>query len=226
MNARITAVAAIAAAHKATTSLSGLWADAYAATAKDVEGGATLRDISDALRKAGVKASKDIVGDFALAATLTASPYFAAAHAEKVGADRIMLPHSLITKARVARGVAYVRGVLATLEGLEGEDLEKATRKAVRDLHAAKREAKPDPQDEATTGEETGEEAAPTMEEAAPAEDEATSDTRLSSVIKPLERVLADWQSGTDIPSPEAVTAFLAVAARLVTMARDSAKVA
>lgn len=226
MNARITSVAAISAAHKATTSLSGLWADAYAATAKDVEGGATLRDISDALRKAGVKASKDIVGDFALAATLTASPYFAAAHAEKVGADRIMLPHSLVTKARVARGVAYVRGVLATLEGLEGEDLEKATRKAVRDLHAAKREAKPDPQDEATTGEETGEETAPTTEEAAPAKDEATSDTRLASVIKPLERVIADWQSGADIPTPEAVTAFLAVAARLATMGRDSAKVA
>lgn len=225
MNARITSVAAITAAHKATTSLAGLWADAYAATAKDVAGGASLRDISDALRKAGVKASKDIVGDFALAATLTASPFFAAAHADKVGADRIMLPHSLVTRARTARGVAYVRTVLASLDGLEGDDLEKATRKAVRELHAAKREAKPDTTGEATTGEETSE--ATTGEEtAAPAD---ATPTTLAEILAAASALLAGAErrltAGETVTADER-DAFMSRASRVAGLLRADSAVA
>lgn len=225
MNTRITSVAAIATAHKATTSLAGLWADAYAATAKDVQAGATLRDISDALRKAGVKASKDIVGDFALAASLTASPFFAAAHADKVGADRIMLPHSLITKARTARGVAYVRTVLASLDGLEGDDLEKATRKAVRDLHAAKREAKPDTTGEDTTGQEAGDDT--TGETVAPTADKAPASlaeilAAAGALLAGAERRLSAGETVTDAER----TAFMAQASRVAGLLAASEAVA
>lgn len=219
---------AVAAAIRATEGLTTTWSEAYAAIAADRQGGATLRDIADGLKRAGVKVSKDLVGDMELAHALTVhGAAFTAAHSKAMQATSrgsgfaIMLPHSLITKARLARGIAYVRATLATLDGLTGDDLIAAMGKAVGTLHAAKREATPD------TGEETtGEETAETVSE------ETVSDatpTTLAEILAAAGSLLAGAEKR--LTAGETVTAserdaFMAQAARVAGLLKAETAVA
>lgn len=223
MNA-ITCTSAVRKAVTTTASLSDLWTEAYAAIAKDVAGGATYRDISDALKGDGLKVSKDLVGDMAIAASLTChGKVFADAHAAKVGTGRIMFAHTLVTNARTARGVAYVRAAIATLDGLTGDDLAKVMAKVVRELHAAKRETKvtePTEPTEPTAPTEPETETEPT----APTVKETDNAGRLAAMMHPLEKVIATY--ATDTPDADTVTAFLAAASRLAKLHKASAETA
>lgn len=235
MNARITCTTAVRKAHDATAGLSGLWHAAYDAVAADVAAGASLREVSEALRASGVKASKDLVRDYELAARLTVygSDYDAAlvaARTKKKADGTVILPssimfgHSIITGARNTRGIRYVTATLDAMDNaigesdMSGDAVRKIIEASLRDLLAEKRsttngDKKDDKKGEETASEETGETVAPTPTA-------ATADTCLRSAASILEGVLKSWSEGTDVPSDDAVTAFLAVAARLATMGK------
>lgn len=226
----LASVTAIAKAIEVTAQVSDYWAVAYSAVAGDLSGGHSARDISAALQAAKIKANKDTVTDYGRAHRLTVHPQYAAAlvaartSKKKDGTvvveSGILFAHTIIADARKGRGVPYVDGVLSTMEAAiaDGKPSAEALESALRSLRAAKRPkaVKPASETEPTTGdEETSEETAPTT-----GNDSATSDSRLAATIKPLERVIADWMAGTDVPSQEAVTAFLAVASRIATMGK------
>lgn len=227
----LASVAAVALAYEKTGELSDYWTAAYAAVAGDLAAGHSTRDISAALQAAKVRANKDTVSDYGRAHRLTVHPQYAAAlvaartSKKKDGTvvveSGLVFAHTIIADARKGRGATYVDGTLATMEAAiaDGKPEVEAMEAAIRSLRAGKRPkaVKPAGADETgktdETGEETGEETAPTT-----GKDDSTSDSRLAGATGPLERVIADWQSGADIPSPEAVTAFLAVARRLATL--------
>lgn len=124
-----------------------------------------------------------------------------------------MRAHSLIAKARKARGVAYVRSVLASLDVEDPDALAKAIKAAVRDLDAAKRET-PDTGD---TGEDTGdtgetvEDTGETVETARTASDYVTALTGPTVALRELV------ESG-DIP--ENLDAWLVEVARIARAAK------
>lgn len=233
--ATLASVAAVALAYEKTGELSGHWTAAYAAVAGDLEAGHSTRDISAALQAAKVKANKDTVSDYGRAHRLTVHPDYAAAlvaartSKKKDGTvvveSGLVFAHTIIADARKGRGATYVDGTLSTMEAAiaDGKSAVEALEAAIRSLRAAKRPKaiKPAGADEKgktdETRDETGEE---TVEETAPttSKDDSTSDSRLAGATGPLERVVADWISGADIPSQETVTAFLAAAKRLATL--------
>lgn len=230
----LASVTAVALAYEKTGELSGHWTAAYAAVSGDLEAGHSTRDISAALQAAKVKANKDTVSDYGRAHRLTVHPDYAAALVAARTSKRkdgtvvvesgLVFAHTIIADARKGRGATYVDGTLSTMEAAiaDGKPAAEALEAAIRSLRAAKRPkaVKPAaPPADPSTGDETGEETAPTVETApTTGKDDSTSDSRLAGATGPLERVIADWQSGADIPSPEAVTAFLAVARRLATL--------
>ena len=211
--------AVVADAIRAESSLAVKWAEAYAQAHADMQqAGANLRDLGQAITKAGVKCGKDLAGDFVLAHGLTVhGATFIAALAKHLGEGKVMRAHSLITKARNARGVGYVRGVIATLEGLEDEALAKAIAKAIRELDAAKRQTPPNDGDvedggevevEVEDDEDQGGEVATTPPSA-----------KASSIIAVLESLTADWRDGV----AGADTALTAVLRACAAVAREHA---
>ena len=139
---KYTSASAITKATQAESAIGGLWAQAYESAHADMQQeGANLRDMAQAITKAGVKCSKDTAGDYIMAHELTThGDVFTAALASRIGEGKVMRAHSLIAKARKARGVSYVRAVLASIAGDDDAQLTKAMTKAVRDLDAARRE--------------------------------------------------------------------------------------
>lgn len=139
---KYTSAAAITKATQAESAIGGLWAQAYESAHADMaQEGANLRDMAQAITKAGVKCSKDTAGDYVMAHALTThGEVFATALAGRIGEGKVMRAHSLIAKARKARGVSYVRAVLAGIAGDDDAQLAKAMTKAVRELDAARRE--------------------------------------------------------------------------------------
>lgn len=232
----LASVAAVALAYEKTGELSDYWTAAYAAVAGDLGAGHSTRDISAALQAAKVRANKDTVSDYGRAHRLTVHPQYTAAlvaartSKKKDGTvvveSGLVFAHTIVADARKGRGATYVDGTLATMEAAiaDGKPAAEAVEAALRSLRAAKRPkaVKPAGADETGKTDETGDETGEETAETAPTtvKDDSTSDSRLAATIKPLEKVLADWQAGTDVPSPDAVTAFLAVAARIATMGK------
>lgn len=193
-----TAAAAVTKASNAESAIGGLWADAYAGAARDIDAGGNLRDMAAAITRAGVKCSKDTAGDYVMAHALTIhGSVFDDALAARIGEGRVMRAHSLIAKARKARGVAYVRAVLATLDVDDDDALAKAMTKAVKDLDAAKREPKSPNGGDGETGDggtgETGE--GETVETVVP-----TVDAMLAAVVGPTAK-LAEAVNAGDMPT-------------------------
>jgi hypothetical protein len=232
----LASVTAIAKAIEVTAQVSDYWAVAYSAVAGDLSGGHSARDISAALQAAKIRANKDTVTDYGRAARLTVHPQYADAlvaartSKKKDGAvvveSGLLFAHTIIADARKGRGVPYVDGVLSSMEAAiaDGKPAADALESALRSLRAAKRPKAVKPAAETTdpATEETDETTVPEVLAGVTGKDEATSDSRLAAATGPLERVIADWQAGTDVPSPEAVTAFLMVARRLATLDKNA----
>lgn len=221
-----TAAAKVAAATKADATIAGLWADAYSAAATDIDAGGNLRDLAAAITKAGTKCSKDTAGDYVLAHALTShGSVFDAALSDRIGEGRVMRAHSLIAKARKARGIAYVRSVLASLDVEDTDALAKAMKAAVRDLDAAKRET-PDTGDQGDTGDtDTGEggtgETEETVETVVP-----TVDAMLASVVGPTAKMAELINAGelpTDLDAFDRWMSTVAGIARIIRDAREAA---
>lgn len=204
-----TAAAKVAAATKADASIAGLWADAYAAAAYDIANGGELRGLADAITKAGTKCSKDTAGDYVLAHSLTVhGDTYTAALADRIGEGKVMRAHSLIAKARKARGVAYVRSVLASLDDHEDTDsLAKAMTKAVRELDAAKRETPKQGEGGASEGESVEGESVETVV--------PTVDAMLASVIGPTAKLVELVESGELPTDSAALDSWLMAVARI-----------
>lgn len=156
MSATILSTTAVRAAYEASATLLLKWATAYDTVRADLAHGATLREVADDWKSAGIKpANKDSVSDMAEAARLTdAGEAYWAAVSAILGEGTVLLPHELIGRARKARGMTYVRATLNALRNVIGEDVEAdddailtVVTKVVRSLAAAKREV---PKDDAT----------------------------------------------------------------------------
>lgn len=222
MSITYTAAAKVAAATKADASIAGMWADAYAAAAHDMSNGGELRGLADAITKAGTKCSKDTAGDYVLAHSLTVhGDTYTAALADRIGEGKVMRAHSLIAKARKARGVAYVRSVLASLDGHEDTDaLAKAMAKAVRELDAAKREQTDNTDtDTGNTDTDTGE--GESVETVVP-----TVDAMLASVVGPTAKLAELVESGELPTDRAALDSWLMAVARIARVAKASAAAA
>lgn len=219
-----TSAKAVAQATQADTTVRELWAHAYSSASADMQTeGANLRDMAQAITKAGFKCSKDTAGDFVLAHSLTIhGVIFESALSARIGAGKVMRAHSLIANARKARGVEYVRSVLRTLEhdpADNEEDLAKAMKKAVRDLDAAKREQKkksePEPGLDSDESDELNE-----PEQT----DEPTSSEQLVKSLTPLTIALRKKIEEGDLPANlDAWLAEVGAIARLMQKARKAA---
>ena len=209
------AAATVAQATKADATIADLWAKAYADAARDIERGGDLRGMADAITKAGTKCSKDTAGDYVLAHSLTVhGSVFADALAARIGEGKVMRAHSLIAKARKARGVAYVRSVLASLDVEDADALTKAMGKAVRELDAAKRETPPAP--------------APTVEDIDDVEGEGvegvegvetvvpTVDAMLAAVVGPTAKLVEAIEAGEFPTDAAALDRWLMAVGRIV----------
>jgi electron transport complex protein RnfC len=152
MNAS-TAAKAIAAAEKGEANLSGLYVRAYSAAMEAVEAGVSLRDLAEAVKAEGIKANKDTMGDYAMAASLVVDPQAWAIALEEVYPGQIRRAHSLVQACRTSkgRGVGKAGGILSATVGALPEDASredrvKAIAKALRalkaEVDAAKAEAK------------------------------------------------------------------------------------
>ena len=226
----LASVAAVAKAYAETAKVSDYWADAYAAVAGDLEAGHSVRDISAALQSAKVKANKDTVSDMARAHRLTRHGAYAAglaaARTNKDGVTEsgLLFAHTIIADARKGRGAQFVDGVLSTLESAiaDGKPEAEALESAIRSLRAGKRPkaVKPAAETDAATGEESGEETAPTTGEEAPRE-ETTATAKLDAMIKPLAAILQGWERDGNAPDTATVDAFLAVARRMATVQKN-----
>lgn len=207
----------VADAYRAESSLSVKWAEAYAQAHADMtQSGANLRDLGQAITKAGFKCGKDLAGDFVLSHGLTVhGATFTAAMAKHLGEGKVMRAHSLITKARNARGVGYVRGVIATLEGLEDEALAKAISKAIRELDAAKRQTPPN-DGEVTDGDGVEGE----VEVEGDPVKATTPATKATSILGVWESLVEDYRAGAE----GAEDAVLAVLRAVAPIARERAK--
>lgn len=209
----------VADAYRAESSLSVKWAEAYAQAHADMlQPGANVRDLGKAITKAGFKCGKDLAGDFVLAHGLTVhGATFTAALAKHLGEGKVMRAHSLITKARNARGVAYVRSVIASLDGLEEDALAKAIAKAIRELDAAKREVpNPNPNPDDIEGVE-GVEGVGDVEGDEPDAPKATTPaTKAASILGVWESLVEDYRAGADgaEDAVEAVIRAVALMAR------------
>jgi len=224
MSTNYTAAAKVAAATKADASIAGLWADAYAAAAHDIANGGELRGLADAITKAGTKCSKDTAGDYVLAHSLTVhGSTYTAALADRIGEGKVMRAHSLIAKARKARGVGYVRSVLASLDGHEDTDaLAKAMTKAVRELDAAKREQKDNTDtDTGNTDTDTDTDTDESVETVVP-----TVDAMLASVVGPTAKLAELVESGELPTDRAALDSWLMAVARIARVAKASADAA
>lgn len=221
-----TAAAAVTKASNAESAIGGLWADAYAGAARDIDAGGNLRDMAAAITRAGVKCSKDTAGDYVMAHALTIhGSVFDDALAARIGEGRVMRAHSLIAKARKARGVAYVRAVLATLETDDDDALAKAMSKAVRDLDAAKREPNKGEGDtgkgEGDTGEGDTDDAGDAVETVIP-----TVDAMLASVMGPTAKLAEAVNAGempTDLAALDRWLTAVGTIARARKAMRDAA---
>jgi hypothetical protein len=218
-----TAAAAVVEATRAESSIEGLWAKAYAAAAADIESGGDLRGLADAITKAGTKCSKDTAGDYVTAARLTAhGSLWLDAIAARIGEGRVMRAHTLTAKARKARGVGYVRSVLATLDGIDDRDaLAKALTKAVRELDAAKKEPQTPEGPEAPEGPEDVEvevEDVETPKAATPAD-------KAASIAAVLASLRADVEAGVEgaVEAADAVLYEAAALARVTKAAKADA---
>ena len=208
----------VAQAAKADATIADLWAKAYADAARDIERGGDLRGMADAITKAGTKCSKDTAGDYVLAHSLTVhGVVFADALAARIGEGKVMRAHSLIAKARKARGVAYVRSVLASLDVEDTDALTKAMGKAVRDLDAAKREpSKVEGETVEGEGVESGEgETVEGVETVVP-----TVDAMLASVMGPTAKLVELIESGEFPTDADALDRWLTAVARIARAAK------
>lgn len=204
--------ATVAKAAKADASIADMWATAYADAARDIERGGELRGMADAITKAGTKCSKDTAGDYVLAHSLTVhGSVFADALADRIGEGKVMRAHSLIAKARKARGVAYVRTVLASLDVEDADALAKAMAKAVRELDAAKREVPPAPPVEGE-GEGEGVEGVEGegVETVVP-----TVDAMLAAVVGPTAKLVEAIEAGEFPTDADALDRWLGAVARI-----------
>lgn len=222
MTVQYRSAAVVADAVRAESGLAIKWAEAYAQAHADMlQPGANVRDLGQAITKAGFKCGKDLAGDFVLAHGLTVhGATFTAAMAKHLGEGKVMRAHTLITKARNARGVAYVRSVIASLDGLEDEALGKAIAKAIRELDAAKRDVpnpKPEPTVEDVEGDEGDEGDEPETPEAPKA---TTPATKAASILGVWESLVEDYRAGAD----GAEDAVLAVLRAVAPIARERAK--
>ena len=224
-------ITALSTAIQATAGLSEVWESAYAAIAADRAAGVSLRDIAADVKAAGVKAGKDLIGDMELASRLTChGATFQAAHSKAMASKSrgaglaIMLPHSLITKARLARGKGYVEATLATLDGLTGDDLVKAMGKAVGALHAAKKEAAPGGKKKDTTGND-GDGDGTTGNDGEETPETVTLARLLASAAAIIDGAVKRLEAGETV-TPDERDAFMAKASRLAGMLRQDAAVA
>lgn len=210
----------VADAVRAESSLSIKWAEAYAQAHADMtQPEANLRDLGQAITKAGFKCGKDLAGDFVLAHGLTIhGAAFTAAMTKHLGEGKVMRAHTLITKARNARGVAYVRGVIASLEGLEDEALAKAIAKAIRELDAAKRQKNDDDDSGADNSEDS--EDGNSEDSEGDAVKATTPATKAASILGVWESLVEDYRAGVE-GSEDAVLAVLRAVAPI---ARERAK--
>lgn len=221
MTVQYRSAAVVADAIRAESSLTVKWAEAYAQAHADMQqSGANLRDLGQAITKAGVKCGKDLAGDFVLAHGLTVhGATFIAALAKHLGEGKVMRAHSLITKARNARGVGYVRGVIATLEGLEDDALAKAIAKAIRELDAAKRQKKEDDDDSGADNSEDSE-GDNSEDSEGDAVKATTPATKATSILGVWESLVEDYRAGAE----GAEDAVLAVLRAVAPIARERAK--
>lgn len=237
---------AVRKAHDTTAGLSALWHAAYDAVASDVAAGASLRDISDALKAVGVKASKDLVRDYDLASRLTVygSDYDAALVAARtkkrtdgtlVLPSSIMFAHSVITGARTSgRGVRYV---IATLDAMDtaigdsdmtGDAVRKIIEAALRDLLAEKRAQKKEEKKDDDTPDTPD---TPDMDDEEPGEEPAASGepatlagclAAAAALLKGIERRL---EAGETVTAEER-DAFMSRASRVAGLLRADSAVA
>jgi len=223
MSATILSTTAVRAAYEASATLLLKWATAYDTVRADLAHGATLREVADDWKAAGIKpANKDSVSDMAEAARLTdAGEAYWAAVSAILGEGTVLLPHELIGRARKARGMTYVRATLNALRNVIGEEVEAdedailtVVTKVVRSLAAAKREVpKDDTADEVTTGEVEGEGDG----EDAPATGERTPDAMLAALAGPTValRDMMDDDATYDVARMDAWLTEVAAIARL-----------
>lgn len=223
MTVQYRSAAVVADAVRAESGLAIKWAEAYAQAHADMlQPGANVRDLGQAITKAGYKCGKDLAGDFVLAHGLTVhGAAFVAAMAKHLGEGKVMRAHSLVTKARNARGVAYVRSVIASLDGLEDEALAKAIAKAIRELDAAKRDVpNPNPNPDDVEGVE-GVEGVGDVEGDEPETPKATTPaTKAASILGVWESLVEDYRAGVE----GAEDAVLAVLRAVAPIARERAK--
>lgn len=219
---KYTAAEEVVRAHGAESAIGGMWATAYRAAAADIKAGGNVRDLAQAITAAGVKCSKDTASDMVRAYSLTVhGSRFDAALSAHIGEGKVMRAHSLIAKARKARGAAYVDGVLKGLDGLTTEKLEKALAKAVRELDAAKRK-----EDTSGGGDNGGDGGAiegvgdsgdgDTVETTIP-----TVDAMLASVIGPTAKMLDLMAAGEWPTDDAALTRWITAAARIAELRKQ-----
>lgn len=225
MSATILSTNAVRAAYEASATLLLKWATAYDTVRADLAHGATLREVADDWKSAGIKpANKDSVSDMAEAARLTdAGEAYWAAVSAILGEGTVLLPHELIGRARKARGMTYVRATLNALRNVIGEDVEAdadailtVVTKVVRSLAAAKREV---PKDDTTddTTEDVTEDSDATEADDAPATGERTPDAMLAALAGPTValRDMLDNDAQYDAARMDAWLTEVAAIARL-----------
>jgi hypothetical protein len=220
MNAR-TAAQAIAQALNGEATIAGLYLSAYSACADAQDAGVSLRDIADECKALGIKANKDTVGDFALAAVLTldADAYHAAI-AQVYGAGSIVRAHVLVGSARACKGqgISVVRAILAPVtEALESDTAEvpAAVLKAVKALKAVKPVAKKDDEGQGDEGDEEGDAPEQTPEDRGHA--------LASALIGPATALRDEILEGTAALTEADKVALMQALASLAKVAREAA---